>query len=147
VADPVLGQLRQGISPEKIALTIVVGFALGVFPVLGTSTSLCALAGLLLGLNQPILQLVNYAVYPFQIALIFVFLRLGDRILGAKALPISIPQMMEKFRASPVHFFHEFAATIAHCILGWCVMAPLATATAYLLLRPALRAAIRSLRR
>lgn len=87
MVDPILSQLLQGISPEKIALTIVVGAALGVFPVLGASTLLCALVGMWLRLNQPILQLVNYAVYPLQIALIFVFLRIGERICGAAPCP------------------------------------------------------------
>lgn len=55
--------------------------------------------------------------------------------------------MMEKFRAIPVHFFHEFAAVFLHCLAGWLVTAPLAMGLTYLLLRPALRAVARGLRR
>ncbi|HUB58966.1 MAG TPA: DUF2062 domain-containing protein, partial [Candidatus Micrarchaeia archaeon] len=51
MARPILQLLRQGVTPEKLALSIALGAALGVFPVLGTTTALCALAALLLRLN------------------------------------------------------------------------------------------------
>jgi len=141
LVDPVLAQLRQGITPEKIALTIAVGVALGIFPVLGSSTLLCGAAGLALRLNQPILQFVNYLVYPLQLAMIPVFIRIGERIYGAPPLPFSIPRMMEKFHAAPAHFFHEFAMTFAHCITAWVLLAPGGAAVLYFALRPILRTA------
>lgn len=39
---PILDLLRQGVTPEKIALSIALGGALGVFPALGSTTALCA---------------------------------------------------------------------------------------------------------
>jgi hypothetical protein len=44
VVQPVIDLLTQGISPEKIALSLAFGIVLGVFPVLGSTTLLCALA-------------------------------------------------------------------------------------------------------
>ena len=44
VVEPIAGQLKQGITPEKIALTIALGMALGIFPILGSTMLLCALA-------------------------------------------------------------------------------------------------------
>jgi uncharacterized protein (DUF2062 family) len=41
---PLLNLLRQGVTPEKIALSVALGVMLGVFPVLGATTALCALA-------------------------------------------------------------------------------------------------------
>ena len=67
---PILNLLRQGITPEKIALSIAFGIALGVFPVIGATTLLCAAAAIVLRLNLPAIQLVNYFVYPLQIALL-----------------------------------------------------------------------------
>ena len=37
VLGPVLDLLRQGITPEKVALSIAFGVVLGVFPALGCS--------------------------------------------------------------------------------------------------------------
>lgn len=56
---PILDLLRQGVTPEKIALSLALGVALGVFPVLGSTTALCALAALVLRLNLPAIQIVN----------------------------------------------------------------------------------------
>ena len=47
VARPILELLRQGVTPEKMAMSLALGVALGVFPVLGTTTALCALAALI----------------------------------------------------------------------------------------------------
>ena len=77
VVAPIVQQLRQGITPQKIALTLALGGVLGIFPILGATTLLCGIAGVWLRLNQPIIQLVNYLVYPLQIALLIPFYRAG----------------------------------------------------------------------
>ena len=77
------GWLKQGISPKTLALSIAFGFVLGVFPVLGVPTLLCGLAAVVLRLNMPALQLVNYLVYPLQIALLWPFSRFGDKLFGS----------------------------------------------------------------
>lgn len=61
-----LDQLRPGVTPERLALTLVLGITLGIIPMLGTTTILCALAATALGLNLPAIQLVNGVVYPLQ---------------------------------------------------------------------------------
>ena len=82
LVDPIMRQLTQGVSPKKISLTIAVGSALALFPILGTTTWLCVLAGITLGLNQAIIQGVNalctFAYFP----LIVVFVRFGDTLAG-----------------------------------------------------------------
>ena len=76
LADPVLALLKQGLTPEKLALSLALGAILGVFPVLGATTALCLGAGLAFRLSHPALQIANLAVYPLQIPLILVFVRL-----------------------------------------------------------------------
>jgi uncharacterized protein (DUF2062 family) len=63
---PLVDLLRQGVSPEKIALSVALGVTLGVFPLLGSTTALCALAAFTMQLNLAAIQLVNYFVYPFR---------------------------------------------------------------------------------
>src|SRR5713101_5645003 len=91
VVGPIGELLRQGVTPEKIALSVALGAALGVFPVIGATTTLCALAALILRLNLPAIQIVNYVVYPLQIALLIPFFRIGERLFGAPhfALPVA----------------------------------------------------------
>src|SRR5271157_3476590 len=99
LAEPLLELLRQGVSPEKLALSVALGAAFGIFPALGCTTALCALIASIWGLNLPAIQIVNYFLYPLQIALILPFFRLGERIFRAPHLPISVPQIYAKARA------------------------------------------------
>ena len=143
VGDVLVAQFRQGITPEKIALTIALGGVLAVFPILGSTTLLCALAAFCLGLNQPIIQLVNYFCYPVQIALLLPFYRAGEW-LGAPHLTLSIPQLVERFKAGPLRFIADFAGIALGGVGIWCVAAPVAAALLYLALRPPLRLLARS---
>src|SRR5690242_6965164 len=79
--------LRQGISPQRLALTLALGFAIGCIPVIGIPTALCLVVALGLRLNMPAIQAANYAAMPFQIALIFPFVRLGAWIFSSAARP------------------------------------------------------------
>jgi uncharacterized protein (DUF2062 family) len=146
VVEVVLAQLRQGITPHKIALTVAIGATVGLFPILGSTTLLCFVAGVLLKLNQPIIQAINYLVYPLQIAGIYFFIRVGEWVTRTPPLQFSIPGLLRQFRAAPLHFFQEFGMTALRGVLAWMLIAPLAAAVLYFALLPVLRrlAALRS---
>ncbi|MFZ1087614.1 MAG: DUF2062 domain-containing protein [Terracidiphilus sp.] len=74
--------LRQGVSPQRLALTLALGVAIGCIPVLGIPTLICAALAVALRLNLPAMQVANYAVMPLQLLLIVPFVRLGGRIFG-----------------------------------------------------------------
>lgn len=82
VADRLKHWLKEGSSPEKLALSIALGVAIGTFPLLGVPTLLCGIAAAALRLNFPVLQLVNSLMYPLQIALLWPFARLGGQLFG-----------------------------------------------------------------
>ncbi len=136
---PVLELLRQGITPEKIALSIAIGAALGVFPVVGTTTILCTLAAILLKLNLPAIQLVNYLVYPLQLALLLPFLRLGEFAFGGRAMPFLPEEMMAQIRSDPRNAAAVVGGAMMHAILAWLLIGPLAVLLIYLVLAPVLR--------
>jgi uncharacterized protein (DUF2062 family) len=77
--------LRQGVSPNRLAITLAVGFVLGCIPVIGLPTALCALLAAALRLNLPAIQAANYLAMPFQVALIVPFVRIGGKITPAFA--------------------------------------------------------------
>ena len=79
---PILQLLTQGITPEKIALSLAFGIMLGVFPVLGTTSLLCLIAALVFRLNLAAVQLVNLLVNPLWFALLIPFVRVGERLFG-----------------------------------------------------------------
>ena len=136
--NPVLALLRQGVSPEKIALSIGLGVALGVFPALGWTTLLCAAAAVLLRLNLPAIQLVNYLMYPAQIALLLPFFRLGEKLFGAPHLPLSLPTVQALVKHNPWGAIGLLWTTTWHAIVVWMAIAPLAVMLIYYALLPTL---------
>lgn len=136
---PLRTQLTQGVTPDKLALTIAVGIACSVLPFLGFTTVLNLGAGLWLRLNHPILQTVNYLFGAVQLALILVYVRIGEWIWRAPHVPLSLTQLTADFRADPWGFFARFAWTGVHAGTAWLLSVPLIVAGFYFALRPALR--------
>ena len=148
VIAPILGQLRQGITPEKIALTIALGAALGIFPILGASTLLCAVAGIWLRLNQPVIQLTNYLAYPLQLMLLLPFYRSGETLFGQPHVPIfSVIELVDRFRSGPGKFFLDYGLVGVYGIAVWCLIAPLLIALLYHGLKPTLRGLAKGVQR
>ena len=122
----------QSMSPEAVASVVVLGLVFGVFPAPICPTIFCALAALALRLNPPAIQLVNYLVYPLQIALAAPFVALG------KLLFRSVPGA-----ASAHPAVWQVASVVwtagAHAAAAWfCVCVPLG-ALLYIVLASALR--------
>ena len=136
---PLVAQLKQGVTPEKLALTVALGFVLGIFPILGATTLLCGAAGIALRLNQPVIQLVNYFAYPVQLALIIPIYQAGEKLFGNAPIPLSIPLIFERFRADFGQFLRDFGMIAVHGIVVWCILAPVLIAALYFTTRPLLR--------
>ncbi|MEO6784801.1 MAG: DUF2062 domain-containing protein [Chthoniobacteraceae bacterium] len=139
VVTPILAQLKQGVTPEKLALTVALGFTLGIFPILGSCTLLCALAAIVLRLNQPVIQLVNYIAYPPQLALIIPIYQAGEKLFGNAPIPLSIAIIFERFRADFGQFLRDFGMIAVQGIVVWCILAPIIVAAIYFTTRPLLR--------
>jgi len=141
VVAPIVAQLRQGIAPRQVALALALGGVLGIFPILGATTLLCAVAGIWLRLNQPLIQLVNYLVYPLQLLLLIPFYRAGERLFGAEPVPIvNVPELAARFGEGPWQFILDYGKVGLYGIVVWALVAPALAALAYLGLRPALTA-------
>jgi uncharacterized protein (DUF2062 family) len=139
VLDVTVAQLRQGITPRQIALTIALGVVLGLFPVLGTTTALCLLAGVMLKLNQPVIQLSNWLVAPLQVPGIYLFVRAGERLTHVPPVSFSVAALMMAFKASPLRFLQQYGTTGLRGVLAWIVFAPGIAMLLYALALPPLK--------
>jgi uncharacterized protein (DUF2062 family) len=136
---PVLDLLRQGITPEKIALSIALGAVLGIFPVLGATTILCAAAALVLRLNLPAIQLVNFLIYPLQLILLLPFLQAGSRITGAARVTLSLHQIFSLMKSDTWGLIKMLWTASLGAMALWLVVSPLLGAAIYFTLAPVLR--------
>ena len=139
IAGPVRQQLTQGITPDKISLTLALGFTLGIFPILGSGFLLCGLAAWALKLNQPIIQGTGTLAYPLQLVLLLPFYRAGESLFSAPAIPLSIPQLLSRFFEDTPRFLQEYGMTGVRGIFVWSLLAPVGWAALYFSLRPLLR--------
>jgi uncharacterized protein (DUF2062 family) len=133
-----LAALGAGMSPEGIARSVALGSVLGVFPILGCPTLLCSAAALKLRVNLPAIQIVNYLVYPLQIALLMPFIRLGEYLFHghSQAHGISISALLH---ANLGTAFLNLGATALHTVAAWfCICVP-AGVLLYALLASVLR--------
>jgi len=143
---PLLELLRQGVTPEKLSLSIALGAVFGLVPVIGINTALCAVIAWIWRLNLPAIQLVNYFVYPLQIALLLPFFRLGEKLFGARHLPLRIEQIREMLRTNLWGAIRLLWTTAWHALVVWAIAAPFAVALLYCVLVPALRRVLKQTR-
>lgn len=126
-----LALLRQGVTPRELALSVALGATIGLIPVLGLSTALCTLAALLLRLNLPAIQAVNYVFTPLQLILIIPLLRFGELLTGAPRFPVTLASGLDLLSHGVLDAIQLLAVAIVHATLGWLVLAPLLAVALY----------------
>lgn len=122
--QPALDQLKQGLTPEKLALSAVLGVAFGCFPVLGVTTAMCVAAAVALRLSHPVIQAANYGAGPLQVAFFIPLVKLGDAIVSRPSLPLTLEGLQEHMAQGPWHFVQLFGESVAHGIVAWLVVTP-----------------------
>lgn len=137
--QPFVELLKQGMSPEKIALTIALGISIGVIPVIGSTTMLCTLAAVTLRLNLPAIMLVNGLVYPMQITLIVPFLRAGAWLFHVEGPKLTVVQIFNLIRANMWHATVVLWVSTMHALVAWLIAASIVSSVAYLLILVLLR--------
>ena len=144
VLAPIVALLTQGITPEKIALSLAFGIVVGIFPLLGSTTVLCAAAALVFGLNLPAIQLVNWLIYPMQLFLLVPYIRMGEKLFRAARLQFSLAQILTMVRADLPHAVSTLWLAEVHAIFAWLLTGPPAIFLLYILLSRVLRQVVSS---
>lgn len=120
--------LLQGITPRRLAVTLALGFVLGFIPLFGIPTGLCVLVAMVFRLNQPAIQVANYAAMPFQLALVVPFVKLGTRLtpwLSRQAIDMAMltssPWQMLQHSSSQVAT--QLGIMAGQAMLAWTLVA------------------------
>jgi uncharacterized protein (DUF2062 family) len=123
ISTPLLSHLKSGMSVEKVSLTLALGICIGIIPVLGVSTILLTIIALVLRLNIPAIQLVNYGIAVVKYALFVPFLKLGQIIFFRGESHIQFKNILSQYHED---FFGTFK-TLWHLNLGgfivWAIIA------------------------
>lgn len=140
--QPVLNQLTQGVTPDRIASTLAVGTVCSLLPFLGFTTLLNLGVGVVLRMNQPILHALNQLLGPLQLLLILVYVRGGELLWGHTGDGFTIGEMISEFRdRSFLEFLQQFGWAGIHAASAWAITSPFVAAAIYYGARPLLRRA------
>jgi len=123
--------LLQGITPERLALSLALGVVVGVVPVVGAVALLATVVAVLLRLNLVAVHLVTWAAYPFQFLLLVPFMRLGEALLGAGDVSASVAGLVS---AAGQGFWPAAVAlwqASARALVAWAMTAPAAGLVLY----------------
>ena len=131
--------LKQGITPEKIALTVALGAFIGTIPMLGTTTILCTVVALALRLNLPAIQMVNGIVYPLQLILLIPFYRLGAWLFRTDASTITLTGVKDLIRSGILQAIETLWTVTMHALVAWLIPGTLASLIIYAITLPLTR--------
>jgi uncharacterized protein (DUF2062 family) len=139
VVEPVKGLLRHGATPERLSWSLAIGLVVGVNPLLGSTTVLAlALAGVF-KLNVVASQLSNHVVYPLELLMFPVFVKLGSLLFGTPGLPLAPMALFQAVKADPWKTTKLLWSWEWHALIVWVVFAAVVAPVMAMALRPALR--------
>jgi uncharacterized protein (DUF2062 family) len=136
ILEPLLGLLKRGMSPSRLALCVALGIVIGNIPILGISTLICTAIALLFGLNLAAIQIVQAAMAPTQLLLIIPFVRLGEWLLRAPRQAVSVQEGLALMRQGVGHAIVTLWNSILHAGFAWALIAPVAVFSFYKILTP-----------
>lgn len=109
--------LGQGMSAERIALSFTVGLLMGLIPLVWGSCLLCLVIGWHFRLSHPIIQLLNYGLYPLQIALLVPFFYAGGWLFNQPQL--FNQTIVERFMSSPLTLLDQVWQANLYALVTW----------------------------
>ncbi|MFN0049514.1 MAG: DUF2062 domain-containing protein [Cytophagales bacterium] len=129
--------LKQGTSPQKLALGISIGVVVGVFPILGTHTALTLLVIYLLKLNPASIFLITNIVFPLFFVFVIPFIRFGEIICNAEKVAISISSVYNMMDLGILYTLQTLGMTLVYAFVGWAIFSiPVGLALYFLSIRP-----------
>ncbi len=131
---PIKKLLIQGTSPKLLAVGIAGALVIGLFPVLGSTTLLCTIFALVFRLNLPLVQLVNFSVYPLQLVLFIPFMKLGEIVFGYEKLNYGFEDILNLISNDILHAINILWSVTIQAIGVWFLFAPLVSLILYFIL-------------
>jgi len=135
---PVLQLLRYGATPERLAWSIAVGVVIGVNPLLGSTTALALVVASALRLNVVASQFGNHLMYPVELLLFPVFIRLGSLLFRTKGLPLDLRAIVSAIKLHPWDTTRLLWTWEWHALIVWAMFAAVATPVLKMALKPVL---------
>ncbi len=126
IVTPVVGLLKHGADPDRLAWSLALGVVIGINPLLGSTTLVVLALAAVFRLNLVASQVGNHAMYPMQLLLFPVFIKLGSLIFGTQKLPIHGKELFEAVKRHPWDTTKLLWTWEWHALIVWVVLAAIA---------------------
>ncbi len=138
VVEPMLQLLRIGMTPRRLAWSIAIGVVIGINPLLGSTTVLVLAVASAFRLNLVASQLGNHLVYPLELLLLPVFLRVGIVLFHSPGLPLEREALFGAIKRHPWDTTRLLWRWEWHALIVWLGFAVIVAPLLQLALRPVL---------
>lgn len=128
----------MGVTPRRLAWSIAVGVAIGINPLLGSTTVLALAVASLFRLNLIASQLGNHIVYPLELALFPAFISIGIVVFHTPPLPLDRHALFAAIKDHPWDTTRLLWRWELHALIIWAVFAAFLIPLLALVLRPPL---------
>ena len=147
VIDPIVSLLRVGASPRRLAWSLAVGAAIGINPIVGSTTVLCLAVAFVFRLNLIASQIANHLLFPVQLALVVIYLRAGDALFHTQAPPLDARELIHAMRLHPIETSHALWRWEWHGLIVWLLLSAVIVPLLANVLCPILTRLLRSMHR
>ncbi len=141
-----MGLLCMGADPDKLAWSLALGVVVGVNPLLGSTTLAVLGLAAALRLNLVASQVGNHAVYPLEILMFPVFIKLGDVVFGTEKLPLAGKVLWDAVKHHPWDTTRLLWSWEWHALVVWAAFAVVAVPVIAMSSEPMLRKMARRVR-
>jgi uncharacterized protein (DUF2062 family) len=145
--NPVMGMLRHGAQPERLAWSLALGVVVGVNPLLGSTTLVVLGLAALFRLNLVASQVGNHAMYPLQVVMFPVFIKLGSMVFSTRKLPLVGKALWDATKHHPWATTRLLWSWEWHALVVWVVFAAVAFPLIAMGIRPVLEKMARRVQR
>jgi uncharacterized protein (DUF2062 family) len=145
--NPVMGLLRMGADPDRLAWALALGVVVGVNPLLGSTTLLVLALAAGFRLNLVASQVGNHAVYPLEILMFPVFIKVGAVVFATDKLPLEGKPLWDAAKHHPWNTTRLLWSWEWHALVVWAVFAVVALPVIALGIRPGLEKMARRVKR
>ena len=134
-----VGLLKMGADPDKLAWSLALGVVVGVNPLLGSTTLVVLGLAAVFRLNFVASQVGNHAMYPVEILLFPVFIKAGDMVFGTEKLPLEGHALWFAVKHHPWDTTRLLWSWEWHALVVWAVFAAVALPVIAMSSEPVLR--------
>lgn len=145
IVTPVVGLLKHGADPDRLAWSLALGVVIGINPLLGSTTLVVLAFAAVFRLNLVASQVGNHAMYPLQLLLFPVFIKLGSLIFHTDKLPIHGKELFEAVKRHPWDTTKLLWTWEWHALIVWAVLAAIALPAIVMGIKPPLEKMARRL--